>query len=127
MKRLLFLWLFVPRFLFAQEDSAQERVYNFVEQMPHFPGNDESAIRFIKENFRVSAEDIERFPRGQIWVVFVISEDGYPVNPRVTRGLTPVLNEEALRVIRMMRYIPGKQNGKPVRVNFCQPIMLNYD
>ena len=44
---------------------------------------------------------------------------------RVARGFDPYLVKEALRVIQSMpRWIPGKQNGKAVRVKYTVPVMF---
>ena len=55
----------------------------------------------------------------------VIEKDGSIADARVARGVDPYLDKEALRVIQSMpRWIPGKQNGKAVRVKYTVPVMF---
>ena len=43
----------------------------------------------------------------------------------VARGVDPYLDKEAVRVVQSMpKWIPGKQNGKAVRVKFTVPVMF---
>ncbi len=44
------------------------------------------------------------------------------VDPVVLRGIGGGCNEEALRVLKLAKFIPGKQRGKPVRVQYALPI-----
>ncbi|HCT70256.1 MAG TPA: energy transducer TonB, partial [Bacteroidales bacterium] len=49
--------------------------------------------------------------------------DGSLSDIRILRGLGYGLDDEVLRVIRLMpRWTPGKQRGKPVRVQFNLPV-----
>ncbi|MDD2687779.1 MAG: TonB family protein, partial [Bacteroidales bacterium] len=52
-----------------------------------------------------------------------VEPDGRITNVKIIRGKVQSLDEEALRVTKMMpRWKPGKQRGKPVRVQFTMPI-----
>jgi len=42
---------------------------------------------------------------------------------QVTKSVHPLLDAEAIRVVELMpKWIPGKQNGKPVKVYYTLPI-----
>ena len=54
---------------------------------------------------------------------FVVEEDGSITNVCVVRSVDPSLDKEAMRVAKSMpRWVPGKQNGTPVRVKYTLPI-----
>lgn len=53
---------------------------------------------------------------GRVHLSFVIDEEGNVVSPMVTRGIGGGCDEEAMRVIRTAKFIPGRHNGKPVQV-----------
>ena len=54
---------------------------------------------------------------------FVVETDGSITDPQVVRGVHPLLDEEALRVAKLMpKWEPGYQNGIPVRVKYNIPV-----
>ena len=56
-------------------------------------------------------------------VQFVVDKDGSVVEPKVVKSVSPELDQEALRVIKMMpKWQPGKQNGEIVRVKYHIPV-----
>ncbi len=58
-----------------------------------------------------------------MYVTFVVSADGSVKNAKVVRGVDPVLDQEALRVVNAMpRWAPGKQRGQAVNVAYTVPI-----
>ena len=60
---------------------------------------------------------------GTVFVTFVIERDGSVTDVKILRGIGGGCDEEALRVVRNMpKCEPGKQRGKPVRVQFNMPI-----
>ena len=61
--------------------------------------------------------------QGCVVVSFVVEKDGSITNVKVVNSVDPSLDAEALRVVNSMpRWIPGKQNGVPVRVIYNVPI-----
>jgi protein TonB len=61
---------------------------------------------------------------GRVFVEFVVDQAGNVTNPVVLRGIGGGCDEEALRVVKDARFVPGKQRGKPVRVRYVLPIMF---
>jgi len=58
-----------------------------------------------------------------VYVTFVVETNGSVTDVRVLRGIGGGCDEEAIRVIQSMpQWVPGKQRGKPVRVQFNMPI-----
>jgi protein TonB len=46
----------------------------------------------------------------------------------VLRGVAGPLDQEAIRVVKTMpKWMPGRQNGKPVDVRYRLPIMFQLD
>jgi len=53
----------------------------------------------------------------------VVNKDGEITNVNIARGLDPLLDKEALRVVNSMpKWKPGLQNNKPVSVSYTIPI-----
>jgi protein TonB len=57
-----------------------------------------------------------------VFIQFVVNENGDVINPTVIRGRHELLDSEALRVIRLATFEPGRQRGKPVKVQLALPI-----
>jgi TonB family protein len=54
--------------------------------------------------------------QGIVTVDCVVLPDGSVGDTRVTRGLAPELDREAVRSMRLWRFNPGRKDGKPVPV-----------
>jgi len=98
----------------------------FVEDKPAFPGGLQMFIQFIAKNVQYPATAFEKHEHGKVYVQFVIAADGAVTNATIVRSVSPSLDTEALRVIRLSpKWRPGLQNGKAVAVNFTVPITFN--
>jgi len=105
-------------------DPPQEpEVYTVVEDMPQFPGGNEAMMQFIRENLVYPKMAKEVGLQGKVICNFTVGKDGEVYNVNVLRGIGYGCDQEAIRVIKMMpKWMPGKQNGKPVNVKFNLPI-----
>lgn len=59
---------------------------------------------------------------GKVYVQFVISKTGEPTDLKVIRGIGAGCDEEAMRVLSLTKWEPGKQRGRPVRVKMSMPL-----
>ena len=103
------------------------KVYDFasIEQKPAFPGGDEALYKFIGENLRYPVIAQENGDQGRVQVSFVVSETGKITDVKIARGKTPELDKEAVRVVKSLpNFIPGKQNGHPVKCKYILPIVF---
>jgi protein TonB len=58
----------------------------------------------------------------------VVDKDGSINDAKIIKGVTAGMNQEALRVVKMMpRWNPGMQGGEPVKVLFNVPITFQLD
>ena len=63
--------------------------------------------------------------QGRVVVTFVVERDGSIDSIKVVKKVSPELDREALRVIRLMpKWNPGKQNGKTVRTKYTIPVIF---
>lgn len=82
---------------------------------PKFKGGNEGINRFIKKNFRSAGSNSVS---GRIVVAFVINEKGKVTETAIVRGLDKTLNEEALRVVRKLKFKPARQGKKKVKYEY---------
>lgn len=105
-----------------QEEAPQE-VFVVVEEMPSFPGGDTELFRFIYDNIKYPELAKENNIQGKVILRFCVTYKGKVDQVSVVRGVDPSLDEEAIRVIKMLPlWKPGKQGGKPVNVWYSVPI-----
>lgn len=109
--------------LSSKSREMNEQVFTVVEKMPSFPGGDAELLKYIATNIKYPKESQDNGEQGRVICSFIVGRDGSVNNPEVLRGVTPLLNEEAVRVINTMpRWNPGMQRGKAVAVKYTVPI-----
>lgn len=105
--------------------SDNEEVFFIVEDMPTFNDGD-PAIEFrkyIAKNLKYPEDAINKEISGRVIVQFAINKNGEVVDPVIVKGVDPLLNDEALRVVKSSpSWTPGKQEGETVKVLFTFPI-----
>ncbi|MBE0679255.1 MAG: energy transducer TonB, partial [Bacteroidales bacterium] len=105
-----------------QEEAPQE-VFVVVEEMPSFPGGDAELFKFIYANIKYPELAKENNIQGKVILRFCVTYKGTVDQVSIVRGVDPSLDEEAIRVIKMLPlWKPGKQGGKPVNVWYSVPI-----
>lgn len=106
-----------------KSEKVHGKVYQQVEQMPEFPGGQTELINYLMKSVKYPRESMEKGIQGKVFVCFVISKKGSVLNTKIERGVDPLLDAEALRVVNSMpEWIPGKEKGKKVAVQFTLPI-----
>ncbi len=105
---------------YVTEDTS---IYQVVEVMPQFPGGNEALYAFIKKTLIYPVVAKENGITGTVFVQMVLEKNGAITQIEVIRGVEKLLDQEAIRVVRLFPdFIPGLQNGKPVRCFFRLPI-----
>lgn len=102
---------------------VEAEIFTIVEEQPAFPGGEEALFEYLQKNIVYPQMAKESNIQGTVFVTFVVEPDGNISNTRVLRGIGGGCDDEAVRVVKKMpRWAPGKQRGKPVRVQFNLPI-----
>ncbi len=110
-----------------EEQIQEEEVFIIVEDMPKFQGGEASTTfrAWIQQNLRYPEIAAENGISGRVFVQFAVNSKGEVVDAKVVRGVDPALDKEALRVVTSSpKWTPGKQRGKPVKVQFTFPIVF---
>jgi periplasmic protein TonB len=106
-------------------NAADDSIYNTwaLSIHPYFPGGEAALYKYLNDNIRYPRLAVETNIQGTVYIGFVIEKDGSITSVRVERSPAAVLSEEASRVVSSMPdWIPGKQGGNTVRVNFILPV-----
>ena len=93
-----------------------------VEKMPEFPGGEKALLVFLTKNIKYPSEAKRVGAEGYVTVHFIIEKDGSVNNAKVLKGVGFGCDKEAVRVINLLKFSPGKQRGIPVRVQMTVPI-----
>ncbi|WP_428329912.1 energy transducer TonB [Mucilaginibacter sp.] len=135
MKRLypLFIALITTCLAHAQDTDTIKRQNNHtaftsVEKIPEFPGGEESFKRYISK--KMQYPEIARLIgiNGMLRVSFVVDEHGFIKDATPTNCIGAGCEAEAVKVLEAsIPWIPGIQNGRPVRVKFTIPINFWVD
>ena len=105
------------------EVEAEPQVFTIVEEMPSFPGGESKLFEYLGKNVKYPQMATDMGISGVVYVTFVVDEHGKVKDPKVLRGIGGGCDEEAIRVVKNMpTWEPGKQRGKPVRVQYNLPI-----
>jgi len=108
-------------------NSSEGGKYSLLEQMPSFQGGDISNFRiWINQNIKYDKSARERNISGTIIISFIVNTYGEVENVTLIKGIDPMLDNEALKVIKSCpQWNPGKQHGKPVKVSYKLPLVFS--
>jgi protein TonB len=132
MKTLLTIGMFLfTMSLFAQDTSTTTSSYRVVAQTgktpvvvnPTYVGGVDAMNLFISENIKYPEVAKTSGQYGKVYVAFKVKEDGTLVDLEVTRGISPELNEEALRIVGSMpKWNSGTRDGQPATIRYYIPV-----
>jgi protein TonB len=106
-----------------EEEVEEQQIFMVVENAPAFPGGDGARMKFLQDNIKYPQMARESGIQGTVYVTFVVERNGNVTDVKILRGIGGGCDEEAVRVVQNMpKWEPGKQRGKPVRVQFNMPI-----
>lgn len=105
------------------ETEDSNVIYSFVEEQPQYPGGEMAIFKDIFSNLVYPTIAIEQGIQGRVSIKFIVEEDGSIGETKVEKSLSPECDKAAISAInKLKKFVPGKQNGKPVRVWFRLPI-----
>lgn len=103
--------------------SKENDIFLVVEEMPEFPGGDAALRNFLASNVKYPAEAQQKGVQGKVYISFIVTKTGTIANAKIVRGVTPSLDQEAIRVVNLLpTWKPGKQKGEAVNVSYTVPI-----
>ncbi|RZL49450.1 MAG: energy transducer TonB [Pedobacter sp.] len=94
-----------------------------MDNPPKYPGGVNEFYKFLGQNLKYPAVAAAENIQGNVFVSFTIEKDGSLTDIKVDRKLGGGTDEEAMRVLKLSKkWIPGTQDGKPMRVKYKMPI-----
>jgi len=100
------------------KEEEEDEIFVVVENQPKLKGG----MRALQEEVDYPDFAKKAGIEGRVFVQFVVDENGNVQDPRVTRGVHKLLNQEAIRAVKKMKFEPGRQRGQPVKVQMSLPV-----
>jgi len=98
-------------------------VFTLVDEMPEYPGGVAALRDFLSHTVKYPQDAIKKGIQGKVYVNFVVEKDGSVGAVKIAKGVSPELDAEAIRVVKLLtNWKPGKQKGDVVRVSYTVPI-----
>lgn len=114
--------------LVKENVDEAKKIYDVVEKMPEFPGGKEALKSYVASSINYPAEVEKAGIQGRVHAAFIVEKDGSVTGARIIRTVDPLLDAEAMRIIRNMpKWTPGMQDGKPVRVKYLVPVNFRLE
>jgi TonB family protein len=96
------------------------------DRFPMYPYGLEGVNAHIRDNTTYPAKAKENHIAGTVLVSYIVGKEGYVEEVKVVHSIDPLLDEEAIRVIKCMkRWIPGLCDGEVARVEYKQPFKFS--
>ncbi len=103
--------------------SATDDAVDTQDVLPKYPGGEAAMMMFLIKNVKYPEEAVKKGIEGDVIVALCIDTDGSVTDVNVPEPVNPILDAEAIRVVKMMpRWEPGKSNGKTVKVSMRVPV-----
>ena len=105
------------------EEECEVLIFSYVERMPEFAGGVNSLRAYIAKNIKYPEIARENEIQGTVYVRFVVKKNGEIGEVQIVKGVDPLLDNEAIRVIKSLpKFKPGMQDGIRVEVWYSIPI-----
>ena len=107
-------------------DASNDEVFHSSGHMPSFPGGHVALMKFIKDNMIYPYEALKNRIEGKVIIQFVVTKTGKVGKVKVVRSVNKELDQEAVRLIKMLPdFSPGRNNvGEPVNVWYILPVIF---
>jgi len=104
--------------------ANDESLVMYIENPPQFKGDLRTFIQQqvnYPETMKIDSIDCK------VFVTFWVDTIGKTVEHKVAKGIREDVNNEALRVARLIKFEkPAMQRGKPIRVSYTVPVVFRF-
>ena len=108
--------------------SQSDKIVENPDIVPMFTGGTAEMHRFISNTLSYPADAAERNAQGLVVYTFVVEKDGSLSNFNIIHRADPLLNEEALRILKNMPpWRPARHNGEIVRSETYVPMYFKLN
>lgn len=86
-------------------------------------------LSFLNRSFRYPDEAVSNMQQGKVLIAVTIDKTGNLIDYNVFQSAAPVLDQEALRIVRLAacEYLPAVKDGKKVKSMYLIPIQFKLE
>jgi len=107
-------------------DESEAIPFALVETKPKFEGGDANQFsHWVNQRLHYPPEAKQKGLQGRVTLQFTVEKDGSVTGVKVLRGVHPLLDDEAVKVISdSPKWTPGTVRGEPTRVVYNFPVVF---
>lgn len=110
-------------FVKKQSMKDQNKEKRFID-LPEYPGGKEAYKEYIRKNLKYPKEALDRKIEGVVHVHYRVNGLGRVIKAEVTHGIGHACDEEALRLVRSLKY--GKAKNRGVKVTASMRTKIHF-
>ncbi|HVU57251.1 MAG TPA: energy transducer TonB, partial [Puia sp.] len=107
-----------------KKPEEDETIYTTVEIESSYPGGTSAWIRFLKKNYTVPEEAIDKNISGTVIVQFIVNKEGNVSDVKAVSGPELLSAEAVCAISKSGKWTPAIMNGRKVNSYKRQPIVV---
>lgn len=117
------IFLFLTLLLFSvigfaqQADKDKQNIKVQTNTEPSFPKGDNELYSYVLYNVKYSDESKKKYIEGEVTLSFDVKADSTVTNVLIISGVGYGVDEEVKKLIQTLKFVPGVQNGVPIKMN----------
>ncbi len=128
---ILFLLLAIASFSQSSSSSTTKKIYTRVDKMPQYPGGQQALLQVFLDSIdfpRVRYNDLDDSDlSAKVVLKFIIDENGKVLDAVIVKSGNTKLNDKLIAVAKRLKFKPGLQDGKPVKVEYIFPFTFDFE
>ncbi len=110
------------KYLIDSQIDSTGKIYTSNVQMPMYEKGNFALQDFIKENLEYPHQAQLSNIQGTVVLSFIVEPSGLMTNIGIEKSIGGGCDQEAIRVIQLIKWYPGKHNDKLARVKMSFPV-----
>ncbi|MDR2292699.1 MAG: energy transducer TonB [Prevotellaceae bacterium] len=91
---------------------------------PTYPGGNKALSEFITKNLRYPEHAVQNNISGSVHLQYTVNDDGIVESVQVLKGLGYGCDEEAVRIVKLLKF--GKVKNRGIRLKTTKKIRINF-
>lgn len=104
-------------------NNTNKKEKHFIHR-PEYPGGKTAMQKYIRENLQYPKDALEQKIEGIVRVWYQVDDNGKVVDAKIEKPLFPSCDEEAIRLVKSLRY--SRPKNMHVRVKSIFHININF-
>jgi len=98
-------------------NDNNEKKKNFIHR-PEYPGGKKALLQYIKDNLKYPKDALEQKIEGTVRLWYEVNDNGIVEDTKVILPLFPSCDEEAIRLVKSLKYSRPKNRNLRVKSSF---------